>query len=266
MVSLTDLTNGPKMFQETFGSKWGPRLWRAVFTIVVVAIVTAAMSQIFGSWHAAYLEVAGWLSPSASSPPKMPPQLPPSNPPATPTTAAPATPSAPPPASPPTLSREEKDAKIAIWKLLVQRMDELAAILSQGDAMLDTWPVDTPANPSAEIKKAQDFAGAAYKIWMKLEATHDTVAGNYADIADLLKVTVRPPGRPPMPGSIFEQFARSANEFSNELISSPDYVPQTLQNRIAPLSQILRKDLKAVRAWEQEITRVSQDQISSLSH
>jgi hypothetical protein len=266
MVTLTDLTNGPKMFQETFGSKWGPRLWRVVFTIVVIAIATAAMSEIFGSWRSAYLEIAGWFSPSPSSPPKGPSQppmgIPPSNTPATATpTPQPATPQ---PA--PTLSREEKDAKIEVWKLVVQRMDDLAALLDQGDEMLETWLRDTEINRSAEMKKAQDFAGAASNIRIKLESTHDSIAGNYADIADLLKVTVRPPGRGPVPGSIFDQFMRSSGDFSNELISSPESDPQKLQRNLVAIAQILRKDIKAVRSWEQESRRIGQDQISSLSH
>jgi hypothetical protein len=269
MVSLTDLTNGPKMFQETFGSKWGPRLWRAVFTIVVVAIVTGAMSQIFGSWHAAYLEVAGWFSPSTSSPPgrSQTPVNGPSNPPATPATPPPSTPSTPPVIQPPpTLSREEKDARIAVWKLVVQRMDELASLLNQGDAMLDTWHRDIQVNRAEEIKKTQDFAADAYKFRLKLESTHHSIIGSYSDIADVLKVAVRPPGAEGAPGSIFAQFVRSANDFSEGLNSSTDFDPKNLQIGITPIAQIFRKNLSTVRTWEQEIKRTGEDQISSLSH
>jgi hypothetical protein len=72
MVSITDLTDGPKMFRETFGSKWGPRLWRGFFTIVVLAISAVAVSQILGGWHSVYSEVAGWFSPPSTSAPTSP--------------------------------------------------------------------------------------------------------------------------------------------------------------------------------------------------
>jgi len=77
MVSLSDLTNGPKMFKETFGPKWGLRLWRTTFAIVAFAIVTVAISQAFGGWHSIYSEVRAWFSPpstSAAPSPPVPPQ------------------------------------------------------------------------------------------------------------------------------------------------------------------------------------------------
>jgi hypothetical protein len=266
MVSLNDLTNGPKMFQETFGSKWGPRFWRIVFTIVVIAIVTAAMSQIFGSWHAAYLEVAGWFSSSSSKIPPQPPVAPPpSNPPLTPVTpsAGPVTQPAG-PQQPTPLSGGEKDAKIAVLKLVVQRMDDFATLLTQGDAMLDTWQRDIQANRPEEIKKIQDFAADAYKFRLKLESTHHSIVGSYRDVADLLMVAVRPPGAEGVPGSIFAQFVRSADNFFDEVNSSTVSDPKTLD--ITTIAQILRKNINDIRIWEREVKRTSQDQISSLSH
>lgn len=48
MVSLTDLTTGPKIFKTNFGPKWGPRLWRVFFCFIIFAMFTAALSQIGG--------------------------------------------------------------------------------------------------------------------------------------------------------------------------------------------------------------------------
>jgi hypothetical protein len=36
MISLSDLLNGPKMFEETFGLQWGRRFWLAVQSHSVV--------------------------------------------------------------------------------------------------------------------------------------------------------------------------------------------------------------------------------------
>jgi hypothetical protein len=73
MVSLSDLTNGPKMFKETFGPKWGPRWWKVVFTIAVLAIVTACLVEIGGGGKAAYTEIKAWLyPPTTSSRPSVP--------------------------------------------------------------------------------------------------------------------------------------------------------------------------------------------------
>ena len=38
MVSFSDLLNGAKMFEDTFGPRWGRRWWRIFFVIVVMAI------------------------------------------------------------------------------------------------------------------------------------------------------------------------------------------------------------------------------------
>jgi len=69
MPSFSDLIDGPKMFQNTFGQKWGPRLWWAFFSVVVLAIGVVALSQIGGVGKSAYSEIKGWFSPTSSQPP-----------------------------------------------------------------------------------------------------------------------------------------------------------------------------------------------------
>jgi hypothetical protein len=68
MVSFSDLINGPKMFRETFGPKWGPRYWRAFFVIAVAALATVGLSQIGGFGKSLYSEVREWFSPASSRP------------------------------------------------------------------------------------------------------------------------------------------------------------------------------------------------------
>lgn len=73
MVSLSDLTDGPKMFRETFGPKWGPRWWRVVFTIVVIAIACAAAEEIGGTGSKALASIRGLFFHTAQPAPSQSP-------------------------------------------------------------------------------------------------------------------------------------------------------------------------------------------------
>jgi len=75
MVSLSDLLNGPKLFEDNFGARWGPRLWRGFFILALGAIVIVCLTTIGGFGRAIYSEVAGWL-PGITAPPPPPPPLP----------------------------------------------------------------------------------------------------------------------------------------------------------------------------------------------
>jgi len=151
--------------------------------------------------------------------------------------------SAPPPVVLP-LTADEIRAKIDVWKSIVQLMADLTHLLDQGDAMLDT-SLDNGRgkNQSLETTKAHQFARAIYDFRLKLESTHDSLAGHYADVAELLKETVRSGGRTPVPGTIFDQATRSSEGFANELSASS--------------ADILREDLQAVRNWGQRITNTA---------
>jgi hypothetical protein len=46
MVSLSDIAEGPKLFETTFGPKWGPRWWRVFFVVVILAIATVCLTDI----------------------------------------------------------------------------------------------------------------------------------------------------------------------------------------------------------------------------
>lgn len=158
--------------------------------------------------------------------------------------------------SPQRSGAESITAKNSVWRSVGQQMTDLFNLLDQGDAMLDTWLADTQADRSAEMKKAQEFSAAAYNFRLKLESAHDSLAGDYADIAGYLKDTVRAPGRTPVPGSIFDQLIRSSDGFANELNSSPDH----LEDRVTPRVHILRKDLQTVRNWERQLKQTAADE------
>lgn len=63
MVSLSDIVDGPKMFRETFGPKWGPRLWWIFFVIVVLGIASAAAEEIGGVGSRTVAAAREWFSP-----------------------------------------------------------------------------------------------------------------------------------------------------------------------------------------------------------
>lgn len=66
MVSFSDLIDGPKMFRETFGPKWGPRWWKLFFTVVVLAIALVAAQEIGGVGTNAVSAVRSWFSPTST--------------------------------------------------------------------------------------------------------------------------------------------------------------------------------------------------------
>jgi hypothetical protein len=57
------LDKGPKMFAEQFGPVWGPRLWKATFIVVVLAVLSVALTQIGGLGKGVLSAVSGWFSP-----------------------------------------------------------------------------------------------------------------------------------------------------------------------------------------------------------
>jgi hypothetical protein len=68
MVSFSDLIDGPKMFRETFGPKWGPRWWWLFFAIIILAAGAFGLSEIGAVGKSAYSEVWGWFSPKTAPP------------------------------------------------------------------------------------------------------------------------------------------------------------------------------------------------------
>src|ERR1700733_14123878 len=83
----------------------------------------------------------------------------------------------PPAPPPPNLSAEDIKTMIGVWKSVEQQMNDLSALLDEGDAMLETWAVETEANRSAEIKKAQDFSAKASNFRInKLKSINDFLA------------------------------------------------------------------------------------------
>jgi hypothetical protein len=39
MISLSDLANGPKMFEDSFGSVRGHRLWRGLLALILITMI-----------------------------------------------------------------------------------------------------------------------------------------------------------------------------------------------------------------------------------
>jgi hypothetical protein len=59
MVSLSDLANGPKVFEENFGPKWGPRWWRMFFALSILAAATLFLEEIVGGLNEFYSHISG---------------------------------------------------------------------------------------------------------------------------------------------------------------------------------------------------------------
>jgi hypothetical protein len=49
-----DLQKGPELFEDTFGSIWGPRVWRAFFSVLIVGIAAVAGSQVIGLYRSVW--------------------------------------------------------------------------------------------------------------------------------------------------------------------------------------------------------------------
>jgi hypothetical protein len=64
MVSLSDLTDGPKMLREAFGHRFGTAIWRALLCCVVLGIIAAAASQVTGFTQ----KVFGWPESASKEP------------------------------------------------------------------------------------------------------------------------------------------------------------------------------------------------------
>jgi ElaB/YqjD/DUF883 family membrane-anchored ribosome-binding protein len=160
----------------------------------------------------------------------------------------------PPVVVPPTA--DEARAKLSVWRSVEQLMGDLNRLLDQGDAMLDSWLSDAKQSQSAIASRGHQFAQQISEFRLKLESAHDSFAGSYGDVAGLLKEAVRAPGRTPVPGSIFDQVIRSSEGFANELNASANSVLE-LQDRMEPHANILRKNLQAVRIWDQHIKQTA---------
>lgn len=49
LPSLSGLKQGPSMFKQAFGPIWGPRCWRAFFSVIVISIVISALGLATGA-------------------------------------------------------------------------------------------------------------------------------------------------------------------------------------------------------------------------
>jgi hypothetical protein len=78
MVSFSDLANGPKLFAENWGPKWGPWGWRIIFTLAVLAIAVGCVAEIGGAGKVVVTDLVALFS--TSKPSTAPPLRPPSDP------------------------------------------------------------------------------------------------------------------------------------------------------------------------------------------
>src|SRR5262249_51814739 len=126
-----------------------------------------------------------------------------------------------PPTSKPAKNLSAKDiaAKIVVWKSIELKMDDLRPILTSGDNMLSTWERDFRSDPQAEIEIVGKLANSVSDFRANL-ARRDNYS-NYPDITDALKEVAISPGRPPVPGTIFDSLIRSSEAFAHELRSPP---------------------------------------------
>jgi hypothetical protein len=168
--------------------------------------------------------------------------------------------------SPLPLTHEQKETKLAAWRKLDRQMEDFSAILKRGDQMLDTWLPDTQADPAGEASKVRAFANDVYNMRLALEATHNTMIGDLAEIGALVKEAVRPPGAEGGPGgSIFHKFSKVAEALANDMASSQKYDRQNLEDRIAVTAQLLREYIYTFRQRQEEWSATAQAQIRTLS-
>jgi len=163
------------------------------------------------------------------------------------------------------LTPKQKEVKLAAWRKLNRQMEDFSAILKRGDQMLDTWLADTQADPSREVSKVQQFANDVYNMRLALEADHNTMMGDQAEVGSLVKEAVRPPGAEGFPGSIFYQLTRAAEALANDMASSQKYDRQNLEDRITATAQALRDAIDTLKNRQQEWNATAQAQIKTLS-
>jgi hypothetical protein len=154
--------------------------------------------------------------------------------------------------------------KITAWKNVDVTMKDLASLLDRGDEMLNTWFEDAQKDQSGEAARANDFAKAFRNVRLELENLHNRMAGKYPDIANPLKEAVRPPGRPPVPGTIFDQMAVTTVNFADELSTSAN-TPDDLRDRVGSPADLLRNDLHEIRNWVHGILQTSKTNREALA-
>jgi hypothetical protein len=192
--------------------------------------------------------------------------------PATPSPILSPQPLAPPPVTssnptpPISLTPKQKEARLAAWRRLNRQMEDFSVILTRGDELLKTLLDDTQADPAGEAGKVRQFANDVYNMRLALEATHNTMIGDQAEIGVLVKEAVRPPGAERGPSaSIFHQLSQSAETLATDIASSRNYDRQNLEDRLTATAQALREWVDVLKKRQQEWSSLAQAQINTLS-
>jgi hypothetical protein len=158
------------------------------------------------------------------------------------------------------LSAEDRAINVGVWQNIAQQLNELSRILNRGYTIVDTWLPDMQTNRAEELKKVQDLATAVSALRIKLDRLRASYF-NYADIAEALKETSIPAGRPQVPGSIFDRLIRSTDGFGQELASPADPIPQDVESTMMSQVGALKRDLNAMREWQTAIQRVTSSKV-----
>jgi hypothetical protein len=146
-------------------------------------------------------------------------------------------------------ARQNVHATLIAWQGVKLAMDELATFLDAQDAA---------------VKNYED-AGDIQNIRVKLEDLHHNTAAYFPEIAELLRVAVRPPGAPSVPGSIFDQLQRSSGIYAEQIKSSATPPTEEDRVRLALPAQVFRQNINAVRNWEKQVAQTVDQQIKRLT-
>jgi hypothetical protein len=169
----------------------------------------------------------------------------------------------PPPPTQSNLTADEIATKIEVWASIDRRMDDLARILNRGYSMLDTWVADARSNGVAEVQRAEELAASVSMYRTKLDNLRSTYIG-FSDIAEALAEAAIPPGKPPIPGTLFDRLLRSTTGFAQELASVGNPLPDNLEDIMRARTGAVRRDLNAVREWQSTTRQTSNAKRSEL--
>jgi hypothetical protein len=162
------------------------------------------------------------------------------------------------------LSGEDIATKIGIWQSVYRQVNDLAAVLNKGYAMLDSWLRDVRSDRGNEIRNLETLAASVESFRARLDQLRNLYS-NDAEVAEALKPVALPPGRPLPPFTIFHSLLDSISGFTAQLRSYSDPVPADIESEMIPFIGAFRRDLNAMRDWQSKVTQTAAEQDKLLS-
>jgi outer membrane murein-binding lipoprotein Lpp len=157
-------------------------------------------------------------------------------------------------ASPP--SKKIIEAKIDLWKIVQNTLDDFSTPLNDGSLLIDQWPKGVQTDRASFVKQAIDLRNATDAVLSKLNSLPSMYVGPaYTD--DLGKI------RSDMGTPI--TLYNSAQIFYVALQRLPADLPSDYEYKLRPFSDNVRMALDDVRVWQANLRKIAAANQSELA-